>query len=137
MTSAGDACATVETLNVSRVFGGEEVVRALDDVSISIFPGEFVAVQGPSGCGKSTLLHLLGAIDTPTTGTVRFTGIDISTLTDNERSGLRRRHIGMVLPIVDLVPAISAWENVAIASMLEGRPMKQGRQRAGRTACRG
>ena len=97
MTSAGDACATVETLNVSRVFGGEEVVRALDDVSISIFPGEFVAVQGPSGCGKSTLLHLLGAIDTPTTGTVRFTGIDISTLTDNERSGLRRRHIGMVL----------------------------------------
>lgn len=130
MTSTPDRDLIVEAIDVSRVFGAEEPVTALDAVSVRVMPGEFIAVQGPSGCGKSTLLHLLGALDTPTTGVVRFGGIDVGTLSDDERSGLRRRHIGMVLPIVDLVPSLSVWENVAVGLLLDGRPIELGRQRA-------
>ncbi|WP_419552918.1 ABC transporter ATP-binding protein [Candidatus Poriferisodalis sp.] len=120
----------VETVGVTRVFGTDGVVTALDDVSISVSGGEFVAIQGPSGCGKSTLLHLLGGLDMPTAGTVRFGGVDLAALTDNERTRLRRRSIGIVLPIVELVPTLTTWENVAISLLLDGRAMAEGRARA-------
>ena len=116
----------VETVGVTRVFGTDGTVTALDDVSVSIAAGEFVAVQGPSGCGKSTLLHLLGGLDAPTAGIVRFGDVDLATLTDNERTQLRRNRIGIVLPIVELVPTLTAWENVAIALLLDGRSMAEG-----------
>lgn len=120
----------VETVGVTRVFGTDGNVTALDDVSLSIAHGEFVAIQGPSGCGKSTLLHLLGGLDTPTAGTVRFGDVDLATLTDNERTRLRLDAIGIVLPIVELVPTLTAWENVAISLLLDGRPMAEGQDRA-------
>ena len=120
----------VEAVGVTRVFGTDGMVTAVDDVSVSIAPGEFVAIQGPSGCGKSTLLHLLGGLDTPTAGTVRFGGVDLTTLTDNERTLLRRSRIGVVLPIVELVPTLTTWENVAISLLLDGRAMAEGRTRA-------
>jgi len=120
----------VETVGVTRVFGADGNVTALDDVSLSIGHGEFVAIQGPSGCGKSTLLHLLGGLDTPTAGTVRFGDVDLATLTDNERTRLRFDAIGIVLPIVELVPTLTAWENVAISLLLDGRPMAEGQDRA-------
>ncbi|WP_420623571.1 ABC transporter ATP-binding protein [Candidatus Poriferisodalis sp.] len=120
----------VETVGVTRVFGTDGTVTALDDVSISVSGGEFVAIQGPSGCGKSTLLHLLGGLDTPTAGTIRFGGVDLAALTDNERTRLRRRSIGIVLPIVELVPTLTTWENVAISLLLDGRAMAEGRARA-------
>ncbi len=120
----------VETVGVTRVFGTDGNVTALDDVSLSIAYGEFVAIQGPSGCGKSTLLHLLGGLDTPTAGTVRFGDVDLATLTDNERTRLRLDAIGIVLPIVELVPTLTTWENVAISLLLDGRPMAEGQDRA-------
>lgn len=130
MPSTGDTAPTVEMVGVTRVFGTDGIVTALDDVSMVVRPGEFVAVQGPSGCGKSTMLHLLGALDTPTSGTVRFAGTDLATLNDNERSRLRRHSIGMVLPVVELVPTLTTWENVAIGSLLDGRSVSEGRSRA-------
>ena len=120
----------VETVGVTRVFGTDGNVTALDDVSLSVAHGEFVAIQGPSGCGKSTLLHLLGGLDTPTAGTVRFGDVDLATLTDNERTRLRLDAIGIVLPIVELVPTLTTWENVAISLLLDGRPMAEGQDRA-------
>ena len=130
MPSPCDTLPIVETIGVTRIFGTDGTVTALDDVSISVYPGEFVAIQGPSGCGKSTLLHLLGGLDTPTAGTIRFAGVDLATLTDNERTRLRLRSIGIVLPIVELVPTLTTWENVAISLLLDGRAMADGRARA-------
>ncbi len=130
MPSTCDTLPVVETIGVTRVFGTDGTVTALDDVSISVYPGEFVAIQGPSGCGKSTLLHLLGRLDTPTAGTIRFAGVDLATLTDRERTRLRLHSIGIVLPIVELVSSLTTWENVAISLLLDGRTMADGRARA-------
>lgn len=106
------------------------VVKAVDGVSFCIHRGEFVAVQGPSGSGKSTLLHLLGGLDLPTTGTVRFDGVDLAEISDDDRSALRRHHMGIVLPIVDLIPTLTTWENVAISLLLDGRRIAEGQARA-------
>ncbi len=128
MSSCGDTVVTA--VGLTRVFGSDGVVTALDDVSVSIQACEFVAVEGPSGCGKSTLLHLLGGLDEPTAGTVRIDGIDLSTLTDDELAAFRRRAIGFVLPVVDLIPTMTVWENVAITALLDGGSIAAGRDRA-------
>jgi putative ABC transport system ATP-binding protein len=120
----------VEAIGVTRVFGTDGIVTALDNVCVAVAAGEFVAIQGPSGCGKSTLLHLLAGLDVPTSGTIRFNGVDLRTLDDDERAQLRRRWIGMVLPLLDLVPTMTTWENVAIASVLDGGAVNAGRDRA-------
>ncbi|HAK53902.1 MAG TPA: macrolide ABC transporter ATP-binding protein [Acidobacteria bacterium] len=89
-------------------------VTALRNVSFSVSPDEYVAVSGPSGCGKSTLLHLLGSVDTATSGTLLFDGRDISTLPDAERSRIRLTQIGFVFQRFYLLPMLTAWENVEL-----------------------
>src|SRR6516164_4644292 len=99
---------------------GRRVVRALQGVSLRVEAGEFVSVMGPSGSGKSTLMHLLGALDTPTSGQVLFQGRSLQTLSDRELSLLRRTRIGFVFQFFNLLPTLTAVENVALPLMLAG-----------------
>ena len=113
--------AIVETIDLVRTYGVEpNVVRALDGVSLSVAPGEFVAVMGPSGCGKTTLLNLVGGLDTPTSGSVRIDGVDIATLPDEQLTTLRRRRLGFVFQFFNLIPVLDATENAALPLTLDG-----------------
>jgi putative ABC transport system ATP-binding protein len=99
---------------------GRRVVRALQGVSLRIEAGEFVAIMGPSGSGKSTLMHLLGALDTPTSGEVFFQGRPLHTLPDRELALLRRQRIGFIFQFFNLLPTLTAVENVALPLLLAG-----------------
>jgi putative ABC transport system ATP-binding protein len=105
----------VSAANVTRSFSmpAGDVV-AVRDVTLSIAQGEHTAISGPSGCGKSTLLHMLGCVDTPSSGTLRFDDQDIATLNDRARSLLRLRHIGFVFQRFFLLPMLTAAENVEL-----------------------
>jgi putative ABC transport system ATP-binding protein len=89
-------------------------VTALRDVSFQIAPGEYVAITGPSGCGKSTLLHLLGCVDTPSSGSLIFEGRDVATLSESDRSRIRLARVGFVFQRFFLLPMLDAWENVEL-----------------------
>ncbi|ELP44123.1 hypothetical protein D522_24016, partial [Mycobacterium avium subsp. paratuberculosis S5] len=99
---------------------GGQPVRALDRISLQLAGGQFVAVVGPSGAGKSTLLHLLGALDSPDSGSIRFDGEEIGRLGDEAQSRFRHRRVGFVFQSFNLLPTLSAWENVAIPRLLDG-----------------
>ena len=99
---------------------GRRVVNAVRGVSLRVAGGEFVAIMGPSGSGKSTLMHLMGALDTPTTGRAVFQGQDIRAMTDTQRSLLRRNRIGFVFQAFNLLPTLTAAENVALPLLLGG-----------------
>jgi putative ABC transport system ATP-binding protein len=115
---------------VKRYGSGLTEVRALTDVTISIEPGELVAVMGPSGCGKSTMLHLAGALEDPDAGHVLVAGRDLSTLSAAQRATLRRTDVGFVFQRLNLVPSLTALENVMLPMELEGVPARQARERA-------
>jgi putative ABC transport system ATP-binding protein len=99
---------------------GHRIVKALNGVSLRIEAGEYVSIMGPSGSGKSTLMHLLGALDTPTSGQVLFQGRPLHTLSDRDLSALRRSKIGFVFQFFNLLPTLTAAENVALPLLLGG-----------------
>lgn len=104
-------------------------VHALRDVSLRIEAGEHIAIQGPSGCGKSTLLHILGCVDTPTTGSLKLDGREVAALSDRERSGLRLRQIGFVFQRFFLLPMLTAFENVEVPQAEAGVSRQTRRRR--------
>lgn len=99
---------------------GSQVLRALDSVSLRFDGGQFAAIVGPSGAGKSTLLHLLGALDVPSSGSIRFNDREISQLKDAEKAAFRRHSVGFVFQFFNLMPTMTACENVAVPMLLDG-----------------
>ena len=105
---------------VRRYRVGDQDVRALDGVSLEFEGGQFVSIVGPSGAGKSTMLHLLGALDAPDSGSIVFDGSEIGRLSDEQRSKFRHHRVGFVFQFFNLLPTLSAWENVAVPKLLDG-----------------
>jgi putative ABC transport system ATP-binding protein len=121
----------ISATNLTKVYGsGDTAVRALDNVSLHVEPGEFVAVMGPSGCGKSTLLHLLGGLDRPTSGSVTIDGHNLSDLSDAKLTELRRHKVGFIFQFFNLIPVLNAVENAALPVTLDGVRQAEARERA-------
>ncbi|WP_214409561.1 ABC transporter ATP-binding protein [Sphaerisporangium fuscum] len=116
---------------VSRVHGaGPQAVPALREVSLEVAAGELVAVMGPSGSGKSTLLNLAGGLDRPTSGTVAVEGVDLATLPAGRLAASRRRHVGYVFQDLNLIPSLTAAENVMLPRELDGVRTREARREA-------
>ena len=121
----------IETTCLSKVYGeGDTAVRALDGVDITVASGEFVALMGPSGSGKSTLLHIVGGLETPTSGTISVAGVESGKLDDRALTRLRRDHIGFVFQFFNLLGSLSAVENVYLPALIGHRREPQLRDRA-------
>ncbi len=121
----------IRLVDVSKIYDGAGArVAALASVSLAIAPGEFVALMGPSGCGKSTLLHLVAGVDLPTSGEVWVDGQAIPGLSDRALSQFRRDRVGIVYQFYNLLPTMSAWENVALPALLRGLSARVARERA-------
>ncbi|MCI6844304.1 MAG: ABC transporter ATP-binding protein [Coriobacteriaceae bacterium] len=114
--------------HLTKVYGtGPAAVRALDDVSLSIAAGEFVAIVGSSGSGKSTLMHLMGGVDRPTSGTVRMNGEDVYKRSDEQLAVFRRREVGLVYQFYNLIPVLDVEENITLPVRMDGRKVNEQR----------
>jgi putative ABC transport system ATP-binding protein len=112
----------VTAMALTRTYGdGDSAVHALRGVSLDLAPGSFTAVMGPSGSGKSTLMHLLAGLDTPSSGTVKVAGQDITRMRDRDLTRLRRRHIGFVFQSFNLLPTLTAEENILLPQSIAGK----------------
>jgi ABC-type lipoprotein export system ATPase subunit len=120
----------VELLGIGRVFGSDPPVTALRDVNLTLYRGEAVAIIGPSGSGKSTLLNLLGCLDRQTSGTYLLDGIDVGSLGDEARAGLRAQKIGFVFQTFNLLAHRTVLENVMLADVYRGAPSEGRADRA-------
>jgi len=121
----------IRTEKLTKIYKtGELETVALDNVSVEIKPREFVAIMGPSGCGKSTLLHLMGGLDTPTSGIVFINGQSLQALNDDKLTELRRREIGFVFQFFNLIPVLTAAENAALPLRLDGVSAKEANAKA-------
>jgi putative ABC transport system ATP-binding protein len=130
-TPFSSAAPIVEFNDVVKSFGsGATEVRAVNGISAAISRGEFVAVMGPSGCGKSTFLHLGGGLEMPTAGQVRFDGEDLSSLSGPRLAEIRRRQLGYVFQSLNLVPSLTALENVMLPLELDGLSARTARAMA-------
>lgn len=116
-----DDATMIELAEIHRDFlVGDQIVHALDDITLTIESGEYVSIMGPSGSGKSTLLNQLGLLDRPTSGTYRLNGQDVTSLSDIEQAQVRNREIGFVFQMFHLVPRLTAAENVELPLILAG-----------------
>ena len=114
--------------NLTKVYGkGENEVRALDGVSLSVNKGEFVAVIGPSGSGKSTLLHILGGVDRPTSGRVLMDGKDVYAQNEDQLAIFRRRQVGLIYQFYNLIPVLNATENITLPVLMDGQKVNRDR----------
>jgi putative ABC transport system ATP-binding protein len=121
----------MELVEVTKLYQqGRRQVQAVRGVNLCVEAGEFVSIMGPSGSGKSTLMHLLGSLDTPTTGRALFQGQDLNKLSDRERSLLRRARIGFVFQFFNLLPTLTAAENVSLPLLLAGQARRQAAKEA-------
>jgi ABC-type lipoprotein export system ATPase subunit len=120
----------LELREVSRTFGTDPPVKALRQVDLLVYPGDWVAIVGPSGSGKSTLLNILGCLDRPTAGTYLIDGMDVANLSENERTATRARSIGFVFQAFHLLAHRTALENVMLAEMYAGGERAGRRERA-------
>ena len=120
----------IEIKNLEKVYDGVVPVHAVNGINLTISEGEFTALKGPSGCGKTTLLNLLGGLDQPTSGTIEIGGVDITTLSENRLIDFRLRNIGFVFQAYNLIPVLSAKENVSFIMLLQNRPKEEREVRA-------
>lgn len=120
----------IQTKNIQKIFRTEEVETwALDDVTLNVTQGEFVAIMGPSGCGKSTLLNILGLLDTPTKGTYILNGKDVSTMKENDRIDVRKGVIGFVFQSFNLIDELTVEENIELPLIYMGIPKGERKKR--------
>src|ERR1043165_9256027 len=121
----------VELRDVSKIYhlGGEEI-RALDNVDLDIDSGEFISIIGPSGSGKSTLMHILGCLDSPSKGSIKLDGTEISTASMTELARIRNRKIGFVFQFFNLLPKLSVLQNVELPMIYSGCGSRERRERA-------
>jgi putative ABC transport system ATP-binding protein len=118
----------LKVTNLSKVYGkGDTQIKALDSVSFGVEKGEFVAIVGPSGSGKSTLLHILGGVDTPSSGQVLVDGTDICALDQTKLAIFRRRQIGLIYQFYNLIPILNVDENITLPLLLDGRSLDEAR----------
>ena len=114
--------------HLSKVYGqGENQVRAVDDISFTVEKGEFLAIIGPSGSGKSTLLHILGGVDTPTSGKVYMDGQDVYAQNEDQLAIFRRRQVGLIYQFYNLIPVLNVVENMTLPVLMDGRQVNQER----------
>lgn len=114
--------------DITKVYGtGENQVTALDHVSFSVEKGQFVAIIGPSGSGKSTLLHILGGVDTPTSGKVYLEGTDVYAQNESQLAIFRRRQVGLIYQFYNLIPVLNVTENITLPVLMDGRKVNEER----------
>ncbi|HOW15783.1 MAG: ABC transporter ATP-binding protein [Methanosarcina sp.] len=116
-----DGSPIIELKNLTKVYKNGVEFRALDNVNLNIKKGEFVAIVGPSGSGKSTLMHLIGLLDTPSSGTLLIDGRDVTKMSDKERSAMRNRMLGFIFQYHHLLPDFTALENVMMPLLIAGK----------------
>ena len=120
----------IQLTNVSKTYGDGGAVQALYNLSLTVEQGERVAVMGPSGSGKSTLLNLICGLDQPTSGSIKLEGVELATLDDDRRTRLRREKLGMIFQTFNLLPTLTAIENVALPLRLQGVRKRETEERA-------
>ncbi|MCH3965406.1 MAG: ABC transporter ATP-binding protein [Clostridium sp.] len=116
----------LETKSLKKYYGrGENLVKAVDDISFTVQEGEFIVIVGTSGSGKSTLLHMMGGLDRPTSGNVYIEGRDIFSMKEDDLAIFRRRNIGFVFQAFNLVPVLNVWENVTLPIGLDNKKVDE------------
>lgn len=121
----------IKTRNVTKIYNSNQVpVHALNGVDLEVEKGEFTAIVGPSGSGKTTLLNIIGGLDSPTDGTVKVRNTDLSTLSNRELIEFRLHHIGFVFQAYNLIPVLTAEENVSFIMQMQGRPAGEYREKS-------